>query len=159
MTTNDLETKRLELEMTESNKMLEAMQAYAKMIFSSLVMTNGGAIIALLTFLGNVKYIQCFSDLWIWAMSLFCLGLTFALSSMVCAFWSQKLFREGKDKDIKHGTESNYTIKTNSGLQIRICCIFFGVSSITLFSIGAIFAISALKASFGTCSYSILLPI
>lgn len=143
----DLETKRLELEMEASNKMLESMQLYAKITFSSLVMVNGGAILALLTFLGNAKYMHKFSELWSWAISSFCLGLISVLISMFYAFWAQKLFREGLDKDIKQNIETDTHQKDKFGLQKRNLCIFFAIASIGCFVCGSLCAILALQSS------------
>ena len=144
----EIQMKVQELEMEQSNKMLEAMMTYAKMVFSSLVMVNGGAIIALLTFLGNAKSFRYFTDYWIGAIVAFCFGLFFVLGAMALAFLAQKIFREGTDRDIKRGVETDWPKKNFTGTRIRNVCVWCAGISMFFFATGAIMAAWALRVSF-----------
>lgn len=132
----------------QSNKMMDWMNTFAKMVFSSLVIINGGAIISLLTFLGNAKFIKNFSNLWFWAISSYCLGIIFIILGMVFAYWTQKIFREGKDLDIINGFETSDLNKNKIGVGFRVWAIVLSSLSLLLFVLGGIFSIYALSQSF-----------
>lgn len=143
-----LEMDLTKLRMEESNKMLEWMGTVAKTAFTALITINGAAIISLLTFLGNSQFVQRFSGLWFWAISSFCFGLLFIILGIAFAFWSQKIFREGLDLDIKHGKETGYQMKVKDGIVKRIYAISFVLLSLVAFVAGCVFALCALSASF-----------
>jgi len=137
------------MDQDESNKMLEAMGGLYKIAFTSLIAMNGMAIISLLTFIGNSKFIQRFSNLWFWAISSYCVGLFFILLSIAFAFWAQKLFREGTDADTKDGRDTDDKIKNKLGIIKRNLAICFFSISLFAFLAGCIFSICAISASFG----------
>ena len=145
---NEIEMKIIELKMEESNKMLEWMADVAKIAFTSLLTINGAAIISLLTFLGNSKTIKHFSDLWFWSISSYCVGILFVILSITFAFWSQKLFREGLDSNIKQGKETDPIVINREGMCKRNYSITFSLLSLGCFFSGSIFALCALSKAF-----------
>lgn len=112
MDKTDFDLRVFEQQMTQDNIMLETAAGYARLILKFLLIVNGVAILALLTFLGNSKYIQKLSSWWYFSISSFCIGLVLSLIATTFAFWAQKLYREGLDRDIKKLKETDITEKT-----------------------------------------------
>ena len=139
----NLEIEKLKFD--QSNTMLNWMGVLAKSLFTTLIMINGGAIISLLTFLGNSKFITHVDKLWFAAIGSFCLGIVFTITSMSCAFFAQKIFREGLDEDTKNGKETDDDVKNKKGITYRNRAIFFVVATVACFILGVICALLALK--------------
>lgn len=147
MNVNEYNLKVAELEFEQSNTMLNWMGNLAKTLFTTLIMINGGAIISLLTFVGNSKSINRFPDLWILAFGCFSVGVVSVVLAMCFAFFTQKIFREGLDKDIMLGKETDVNIRNKKGINMRNCAIGSTVGSILLFVVGVILAVIALRNS------------
>jgi len=139
----NLEIAKLEIE--QSNNMMNWMGNLAKSLFTALIMINGGAIISLLTFLGNSKFITQIVDLWFAAIGSFCLGIVITIISMFCAFFAQKIFREGLNRDIKQDRETDVNVKNRKGITYRNWAIVFVCIAILCFVSGVICALFALK--------------
>ena len=67
--------------------------------------------------------------------------------AMCFAFFTQKIFREGLDKDIMLGKETDVNIRNKKGINMRNCAIGSTVGSILLFVVGVILAVIALRNS------------
>lgn len=147
MDINEYNLKIAALEFEQSNAMLNWMGNLARTLFSTLVMINGGAIISLLTFVGNSKHINKLYNLWPWSFVFFGCGILCVVIAICFAFCAQKIFREGLDKDIKEAKETDYSIKNKKGIFMRNLSIFSTILSVLCFIVGAILAIIALKNS------------
>lgn len=145
---NEFNLRVSALEFEQSGKMLEWMGMIAKTAFTSLIMINGAAIISLLTFIGNSKFIQTFSNLWFWAIASFCLGLSLVILALAFSFWSQKIFREGLDSDTHLGKDTDHLTKNKIGMAKRNSAISFILLSLLAFVTGCIFSLCALSMSF-----------
>lgn len=147
MDKTEFDLRVFEQQMAQDNIMLETAAGYARLILKFLLIVNGGAILALLTFLGNSKYIQKLSSWWYFSISSFCIGLVLSLITTTFAFWAQKLYREGLDRDIKKLKETDITEKNIYGTQKRKHAIISGILSIICFIVGSMSAVIAISYS------------
>jgi hypothetical protein len=132
------------------NERLKYQFEFSQAIFKSLFLINGGAIVALLTFIGNGKSIVDKTNLFL-AMLFFCLGLAFILIAHFGAYFSQGYFMYASSyqahnaKRILYGLEieAQDLIKKNNkkGMIAFIAAIVFAGLSLLFFSGGTIFAL------------------
>ena len=87
-----------ELARSEVIERLKFQVAYSETVFRSLILVNGGAIVGLFTFIGNVSnenFIFRLNEKILWfSFGGFCCGVFLALLSAFGAFFSQKFFYE-----------------------------------------------------------------
>src|SRR3954471_9041 len=67
---------------------------FAKVAWQSLSLVNGGAIVALFTFIGNAKPTLDQHLIWI-GFECFAFGLAINIASVLCGFMSQAYFMRG----------------------------------------------------------------
>ena len=72
----------------EEQQRLQFQHDFAQSALKSGVLVNGGAIVALFTFVGHDKAVISSECLW-WSFASFAAGLFFSLGAYVCAFVSQ----------------------------------------------------------------------
>ena len=123
----------------ERRALAEVGAAYANSVFRSLLVLNGGAAIALLTFIGNVlnkrpESEQRLSHASTVSIRLFVWGMIFATLTAAASYLSQASFVELK------GKTASWT-----GNAFRGAAVIFAVLSLTAFGWGAIGAATAMK--------------
>lgn len=75
----------------DASERLKMQAEIAQAIFRGLTLVNGGAIIALFTFIGNSELTYDATNIW-WAFGCFVLGLASTLVAIMAAFRSQSCY-------------------------------------------------------------------
>jgi hypothetical protein len=87
-----------ELARSEAIERLKFQVSFSETVFRNLILVNGGAVIGLFTFIGNVSdenFIFRLNERLLWfSFGGFCCGVFLALLSAFGAFFSQKFFYE-----------------------------------------------------------------
>ena len=101
---------------------------YGNNVVKFVLLVNGGAVIALLTFLGNfLKTNQVGVDM-AWPMGCYLLGIILGGIANMTAYQTQlALYNEGMGNNLKHG-HSTWLIMTI--ILVTLGIILFGVGSI-----------------------------
>lgn len=147
----EIATMDYEASIQRSAERLRFQQETGLAAIKSLMFANGGAILALLTFIGNDSGAFDASSLRR-AFGAFCLGLTFTLLSYLGAYFSQAWFSNSDtsiawnyQKDMKSEPRSHdYELEMGRGhgfLIFAIACIF---SSLACFGYGAFAALNGI---------------
>jgi len=119
-----------------------ALETYKSMInigteaLKALILINGGAIVALLAFLGQVQYGSELAAMSFRPMSLFVLGLVFAILAFLGTYFTQfVLFNECVNNKIKGLKHTFYLVITVLLLLLSLVSFVFGsYSTLYLFS-------------------------
>src|SRR5690242_19738278 len=135
---------------------LKFQASFAEIAWRSLTLVNGGAIVALLTFVGNAK--PDVNANWLWdAFVAFCFGLAFCIASILTGFLAQAYFMKSTISNAwnfqaqMHGHQPRYT--TEALGELCIGNIFEGIAvaaavlSLVAFVIGAGFSVSAISVT------------
>ncbi|MGE3690593.1 MAG: hypothetical protein AB7F98_04355 [Novosphingobium sp.] len=124
---------------------------YVQSALKNLHLVNGGAIVALLTLIGNAKIPFDKRAIW-WAFFWFASGLIFALSAYAGAYFSQSYYMEATAKQAwnaqakAHGTKKRWDFKFSSlmGNAALYSGVFCAVASLVCFVIGAFVALGGI---------------
>lgn len=114
-----------------------------------LQLLNGGAIVALLAYLGQISNRAEFIPSVMWPSVLFVIGLVAAVGAHFGAYFTQ-LARF--NKDIVYHNQKNAHNDTAIGYEQREKCwltatVVLGAGSLLLFAVGALIAVAALSGS------------
>jgi hypothetical protein len=146
----DVESARVEMV-----ERLKFQVGYSEAVIKALVLVNGGAMVALFTFVGNASQANLFrfdiGQLWV-AFALFATGISAALVAAVGGFFSQGFFYNVSQLDIWMAQEARLTGQTPKdnrnplmkwGRIFQYAGVASATSSMILFSIGAGIALFA----------------
>lgn len=125
---------------------------YSQSTLRNLQLVNGGAIVALLTFLGNNDVAFNFRGIW-WAFVWFGCGLFSSLAAYLGAFFSQHFYMQvtylqAWNAQLRaRGLQEKYEIQSDHkrGNVALACGVSLAVLSLVFFIIGAFVALLALK--------------
>ena len=137
--------------LSESNDRLRYQTEFSQSALKSLMLVNGGAIISLLTFIGNKGHVFDQEAIW-WSFLLFALGLFFCLVAYFGAYFSQGYYMQMVVNQTynaqrrMHGYQETYNIDRD--LKIGNIAIWFAiistVISLFLFVGGSFFALRSI---------------
>jgi len=146
----DVEAARAEL-----LERLKFQIGYSEAIIKSLILVNGGALVALFAFIGNAGSATVFrfdtKGLWM-AFALFVAGLALTLFAAIGGFFSQGFFYGVTQQEIWMAQEARLTgcapkderfVGLRRGQIAQYLGVAFAILSVTCFSIGAGVALSA----------------
>ena len=158
----------LNLTINQSNVVFESAATFAKVSLNSLILLNGGAIIALLTFYGNYLQKYALTDrLDYLTISLICFGLGLILSLIACGLgficqnnqateFTKQIFDSSKEffkkfnlnrmKSVSEALGKNYTVKESE--PVRKKAVVLACIAILCFGIGSTFALISLHKTF-----------
>lgn len=133
-------------------KRLDGASGYAQAVWKSLMLMNGGAIVALFTLIGNSGAAVERYWLW-WAFGSFVLGLASTLGSNATGFVCQSYYMHQSTKrawnaqEIMHSRKPVFDEKKPGvlGELWEIVSIVLAVCALLLFIVGSGFALAALK--------------
>lgn len=128
---------------------LKLQAEFAHAALKGLTFANGGAIVALFTFIGNSEAQVERSDLW-WAFALFGLGLASTLVAYVSGFFSQGFYMQATQEQAWNAQEDmlggqgsrDFKVNYRRGELIEYLGVGAAISSVIAFIIGAGFALS-----------------
>ncbi len=135
----------------ESNERLRYQTEFAQSALKNLNLVNGGAIIALFTFLGNDGVAFDKSAIW-WSFFLFSIALFLSLFAYFGAYFSQSYFMQVTGNQMwnaqrrMHGYEETYKFDREMKLGNFALYLAIGltIASLLLFVAGAFFALQSI---------------
>lgn len=133
----------------EISERLKFQVEFAHAVLRGLTLTNGGAIVALFTFIGNSGADFDRQLIW-WAFGLFSLGLVLTLVSSTGAFFSQSFYMKSTVSQLWNAQvdmlggkgEFDYKTEYRKGEWSEAIGIAAGLLAIGLFIVGAGFALA-----------------
>ncbi|HRK64394.1 MAG TPA: hypothetical protein PLN53_08355 [Terricaulis sp.] len=131
----------------------KAVFEFAYIALKSLILVHGGALIGLLTFLGNFPQAANASGAW-WAYAAFVFGLFTALLAVIFSYAAQTYFfwAEGSNPEIEamqsFGLDTSEAAKpaqknARTGIRYQLCAVGSGAISALAFLGGAFVALGA----------------
>lgn len=119
---------------------VESLSQFAQALWKSLMLVNGGAIVAILTFIGNTKITVDPASIW-WAMACFVVGLAATMFSTLAAYICQSGYMRGSAESL-FGEDT----PTNQGEGWEWAAIAGIGAGIACFLVGSFIAMSAVLA-------------
>jgi hypothetical protein len=125
---------------------------FAQAALKNLTLVNGGAIVALFTFLGHDGERLNLRLLW-WSFASFSLGLIFVLAAFLAAFYSQLFFMNTSQYQmwnsqleiVGRNPEHDFIAEFKKGNCALIVAIALAVLSLIVFVVGAGFALGGVQ--------------
>ncbi|MBL4838250.1 MAG: hypothetical protein JKY34_11805 [Kordiimonadaceae bacterium] len=108
----------------------ESSVKFALIGLKSLILLNGGGVLAVLTFAGNLKGRSAVVSMMALSVELFVWGLIAAMFCILLSYAAQELETQNKEKGFQ---------------SLRAIAVITSLSSLTMFSLAAIGAAQALK--------------
>lgn len=138
--------------LSETSDRLKYQVEFAQSALKNLHLVNGGAIIALLTFIGNVNVEFDYRSLW-WGFAWFCIGLTSSLMAYLGAYFSQAYFMNHTQKEAWSAQARARGMPDTSGGHREfkignihlVMAIVFTFLSVVCFVIGSLVSLSGFK--------------
>ncbi|MBN1783994.1 MAG: hypothetical protein JW812_03435 [Alphaproteobacteria bacterium] len=136
MDQNEFEIKKFEINSSQNETFLNNLIDLAKLMLHSAIYVNGGALIALLTFLGNSRK-KISSEFVIPAFSVFSVGLVLGLIACIFAFFAQLRFQQ----DLITNSEENFVKRAEWNRSVALVCVFGSIASFLIGCFLSIFSI------------------
>jgi hypothetical protein len=140
--------------MADAAERVKFQAEFAHAIFRGLMLVNGGAIVALFTFIGNSTRSFDPSKIW-WAFGLFVVGLVCTLVAMIAAFFSQSFYMKSSlyqawtnqrvMLSMPHvdGGKHDHVAEYRRGERAEFGAVVFVGLALAAFFVGSGFALSA----------------